>query len=71
MQVCIGISKIIYNILIICKKKKNMFNKKKIKKVFGKKNYKRVQRINWVVVYIQVKYMLSNINIDVDVLVLI
>lgn len=48
-----------------------MFNKKKIKKVFGKKKYKRVQRKNWVVVYIQVKYMLSNINIEVDVLVLI
>lgn len=47
-----------------------MFNKKKIKKVLGKKNHKRVQRINWVAVHIQAKYMSSNTNIDVDALVL-
>lgn len=43
-------------------KNKNMFNEKK--------NHKRVQRINWVAVHIQAKYMSSNTNIDVDALVL-
>lgn len=43
-------------------KKKNMFNEKK--------NHKRVQRINWVAVHIQAKYMSSNTNIEVDALVL-
>lgn len=47
-----------------------MFNKKKILKVLGKKKHKRVQRINWVAVHIQAKYMSSNTNIEVDALVL-
>lgn len=34
------------------KKKRTCSIKKKIKKVLGKKNHKRVQRINWVAVHI-------------------